>query len=192
MNFLWSAMSKDLARWREDAAAILLWLAIPLIIGTLITSLMGGEGGAKPTGLLLIADLDESLLSGLVAGAYSQGELGELISVEQVTLAEGTERINKGDASGLLIVPEGFADALLESEPVTLTLTTNPSQVILPGIITDVTEILLDAGFSVFSVNRVLRSARRPDRSSPTRTRHPLRASCRNGHRPMSGRRSAG
>lgn len=147
MNFLWSAMSKDLARWREDAAAILLWMAIPLIIGTLITSLMGGEGGAKPTGLLLIADLDESLLSGLVAGAYSQGELGELISVEQVTLAEGTERINKGDASGLLIVPEGFADALLESEPVTLTLTTNPSQVILPGIITDVTEILLDAGF---------------------------------------------
>ncbi len=147
MNFLLSAMTKDLARWREDATAILLWMAIPLMIGGLITSLMAGDGGAKPTGVLLIADLDDTLLSGLVAGAYSQGELGELISVENVTLAEGTERINAGDASGLLIIPKGFSDAFLDSKPVMLTLKTNPSQFILPGIITDVTEILLDAGF---------------------------------------------
>ncbi len=147
MNFLLSALIKDLARWREDAAAILLWMAIPLMIGGLITSLMDGGDGAKPSGVLLIADLDDSLLSGLVAGAYSQGELGELISVESVTVTEGTEKINAGDASGLLIIPEGFGDAFLESKPVTLTLKTNPSQIILPGIITDVTEILLDAGF---------------------------------------------
>jgi ABC-type Na+ efflux pump permease subunit len=119
---------------------------IPLMIGGLITSLMAG-GGAKPHGLLLIVDQDDSLLSGLVAGAYSQGELGELLSVEKVALDEGTERINEGEASGLLIIPDGFTDALLESTPVTLTLRTNPSQTILPGIIRDVTSILLDIGF---------------------------------------------
>lgn len=146
MDFLISALKKDLGRWRQDAPAILLWLAVPLIIGSLITSLMAGDG-VKPTAVLLIADLDDSLLSGLVAGAYSQGELGELITAEKVSLADGTHRIEAGEASALLTIPEGFGEAFLESEPVTLTLKTNPAQVILPGIITDVTEVLLDAGF---------------------------------------------
>lgn len=75
------------------------------------------------------------------------GDLGELISVEKVSLEDGTARIDAGEASGLLIIPDGFGDAFLNNEPVTLTLKTNPSQTILPGIITDVTEILLDAGF---------------------------------------------
>jgi len=70
-----------------------------------------------------------------------------LISVEKTSLEEGSERINAGDASGFLIIPQGFGDAFLNSEPVTLTLKTNPAQTILPGIITEVTEILLDAGF---------------------------------------------
>ena len=97
--------------------------------------------------MLLLADQDKSLLSGLVAGAYSQGELGKIITVEKVTLAAGTARINAGEASGLLLIPEGFSNAFLNAEQVTLTLRTNPSQIILPGIITEVTEILLDAGF---------------------------------------------
>lgn len=134
-------------RWRQDFTAILLWLSIPLIIGGLITSLVDGNGGAKPHGTLLIADLDDTFLSGFVAGAYSQGELGELISVEKTSVEAGTISINAGEASGFLIIPEGFTDALLDSKPVTLTLKTNPAQTILPGIIRDVTDILLDAGF---------------------------------------------
>jgi ABC-2 type transport system permease protein len=147
MEFFWASIRKDLMRWRQDFTAILLWLSIPLIIGGLITSMIDGNGGAKPHGLLLIADLDDTFLSGIVAGAYSQGELGELISVEKTSLEAGTETINAGDASGLLIIPKGFTDAFLNSKPVTLTLRTNPSQTILPGIINDVTDVLLDAGF---------------------------------------------
>ena len=75
--------------------------------------------------------------------------MGELISVEKVSETEGSERIDAGEASGFLVIPEGFGNALLESEPLTLTLKTNPAQIILPGIITDVTEILLDAGFYI-------------------------------------------
>ena len=63
--------------------------------------------GASPTGLLLIVDEDDSFLSGLVAGAYSSGELGELITVEKTTLKEGAERINEGEASAMLILPDG-------------------------------------------------------------------------------------
>lgn len=147
MSFLYASFRKDLARWRQDPLTALLWLGIPFLIGGLITAMVDGGDGASPTGILLIHDQDDSLLSGLVAGAYSQGQLGELISVEQVSLDEGTERINAGDASGFLVIPEGFTAAFLEEEPAVLTLKTNPSQTILPGIIQDVTEILLDLGF---------------------------------------------
>ncbi|MGI9270302.1 MAG: ABC transporter permease [Woeseiaceae bacterium] len=147
MKFVLSSMRKDLARWWQDRTAILIWLGIPFLVGGMITTLMDGGDGAKPHGVLLLVDQDDSFLSGLVAGAYTSGELGELISVEKVSLAEGNERINAGEGSGLLIIPEGFGDAFLNEVPVTLTLKTNPSQTILPGIITDVTEILLDAGF---------------------------------------------
>jgi ABC-type Na+ efflux pump permease subunit len=116
-----------------------------LLVGGLVTTLMGSD--VKPHGVLLMVDQDESFLSELIAGAYTAGELGELISVEKTTLEEGSARINEGDVSGLLIIPAGFGAAFLDSTPVTLTLKTNPSQTILPGIITNVTEILLDAGF---------------------------------------------
>ena len=147
MGFVFSTALKDLARWRQDKSAILMWIGVPLLVGGLVTSLMDGDGGGRPSGLLLIADQDDSFISGLVVGTYSQGELGELITVEKVALADGRERIDAGEASGLLVIPEGFGDALLDSTPVTLELKTNPSQTILPGIITDITEVLLDAGF---------------------------------------------
>lgn len=146
MKFALTSFRKDLSRWRQDLLQTVLWFAIPLTIGGLITLLMSGDG-AQPHGVLLMADQDESFLSELVAGAYSSGDLGELISVEKTTVEEGLQRVNSGDASGLLIIPEGFGEAFIDDEPVTLTLKTNPSQTILPGIITDVTEILLDAGF---------------------------------------------
>ncbi len=147
MTFVVASFRKDLSRWWQDRMAFLLWLSIPFLIGGLITSMVDGGNGAMPTGVLLIHDQDDTVLSGLVAGAYSQGNLGELISVEQVSLEEGSERIENGEASGFLIVPQGFMAAFLDEEPVTLTLKTNPAQTILPGIIEDVTEVLLDLGF---------------------------------------------
>jgi ABC-type multidrug transport system permease subunit len=147
VNFMLSTIRKDLSRWRQDLGGMLLWMSIPLLIGGLITSMMDGDGGAKPHGVLLIADEDESFISGMIAGAFGQGEIGELISVEQVTLEDGNNRVNAGEVSGFLVIPPGFGNAFLESDPVTLTLKTNPAQTILPGIISDVTEILLDSGF---------------------------------------------
>jgi ABC-type multidrug transport system permease subunit len=146
MSFFLQAISKDLSRWRRDATALLIWISIPFLIGGLLTLLMDG-GDARPHGILLVVDQDNSVLSGLVAAAYSQGELGELLSVEKVALDAGTEMIDAGDASGLLVIPSGFGAAFVNQTPITLTLQTNPSQVILPDIIRDVTEVLLDAGF---------------------------------------------
>ncbi|MDJ0710758.1 MAG: ABC transporter permease [Woeseiaceae bacterium] len=146
MNFLFASVRKDLSRWMQDRTAVLIWLGIPFLIGGLLTSMIDG-GGGSPAGTLLIADEDETFISGAVVGAFSQEQLGNLIVVETVSGEEGELRINEGAASGFLTIPAGFQDAFLNETPVTLTLKTNPAQTILPGIIEDVTEVLLDAGF---------------------------------------------
>ncbi len=146
MNFLIASVRKDLKRWARDRVAMLIWFGIPMLIGGLITSMMDG-GSAGPSGKLLIADEDDSLVSGFVVGAFTQEQFGDLFVVEQVTVEDGERRINDGEASAFLTIPDGFQDALVEETPVTLTLKTNPAQTIMPGIIEDIVEILLDGGF---------------------------------------------
>jgi len=147
MTFLFATFKKDIARWRQDRVAILIWLGLPFMIGGLITAMMDRGGDSGPMGTLLIADLDDTLASGFIAGAFSQDEMADLLGIQQVTAEEGIELIEAGDASGILTIPEGFQDAFLNETPVTLTLKTNPAQTILPGIIENITEVLLDAGF---------------------------------------------
>lgn len=147
MSFLYATFRKDIARWRQDLVAISIWIGIPFMIGGLITAMVDQDSGSGPMGTLLIADLDDTLVSSLIGGAFSQGELADLIGVKPVAEAEGMELVEAGEASGFLIIPEGFQDAFINNTPVTLTLKTNPSQTILPGIIQDITEVLLDAGF---------------------------------------------
>ncbi|MFT7286509.1 MAG: ABC-type Na+ efflux pump permease subunit [Halieaceae bacterium] len=146
LGFLVASMKKDLLRWGQERNTLLIWLGVPFLIGGLMTAMMDGDDG-RPTGVILVADQDQSLLSGLFVGAYTQEQLGGLLIVERVSVEEGEERINVGEASGFLTIPVGFQDAFINETPVTLLLKTNPSQTILPGIIEDVTEILLDAGF---------------------------------------------
>lgn len=147
MSFVVASFKKDISRWRQDPMAILIWLAIPFLMGGLITAMVdrGDDGG--PMGTLLIADEDDTFLSSFVASAFAQDQFSDLLAVQKVSIEKGAELIHAGEASGFLTIPEGFQDAFLNDTPVILTLKTNPSQTILPGIIQDVTEILLDLGF---------------------------------------------
>ena len=122
MQFRLASLHKDLLRWWQDRTALLIWLGIPFLIGGLITSMIDGDEGGKPTGTLLIANLDDGFLSSAVAAAFGQGELGELIVVENTSVEEGARRIEAGEASGFLTIPEGFTDAFVDGRPVTLTL----------------------------------------------------------------------
>lgn len=152
MSFTIATFIKDLTRWRQDWNSFAIWLLIPFIIGGLITTMIDNSSGGGPSGTLLIADLDDTPASGLIAGAFSQDQMAEMFEVQNVSVEEGTALIESGKASGFLIIPEGFQQAFLENESVVLTLKTNPSQTILPGIIQDVTEVLLDAGFYLQTV----------------------------------------
>ncbi len=146
MRYVWVTAVKDLRRRLRDPLALVLWLGIPLAILALLSLAFGG-GDVTPQAKLLLADEDSSLISGLLAGALGQGPMAEMILVEEVSPEEGRRRIGEGDGSALLLIPPEFGDAVLNSRPTRLTLLTNPSQSILPGILEEVLSLLADAVF---------------------------------------------
>ena len=143
MRFLFSAARKDLLRIKNDWPALLLWIGIPLMVGGLIVLVFGGD--ASPQAKLLVADADGSLVGRLLTGGFQQGPLADLVVVENVDAEEGRRRMEEGEASGLLIIPEGFGSAVLNGEPAALELVTNPSQTVLPEILEETLDTELQA-----------------------------------------------
>jgi ABC-type Na+ efflux pump permease subunit len=140
---LWPCALKDLRRLRRDPAALLMWLGFPLFLIVIMSAFFGKES-PKPHGLLLIADEDKTFLSGALANLYNQGKLAEMIKTEKVNQADGRKRMDKGEASALLVIPKGFADAFIDNTPLRLPLITNPSQRIMPGLIEESLSIVFD------------------------------------------------
>lgn len=148
MRFILTSAWKDLRRIGRDPLTLLLWMGIPVFIGGLLIAVFGRQPAA-PHGLLLIADEDASLISRGVATAFTQDKLGEMFTVEKVKQAEGRRRMARGDASALLVIPNGFAAAVLRNERCRLTLVTNPSQRILPQMLEEVASVVADGAFYV-------------------------------------------
>ncbi|HEX6739298.1 MAG TPA: ABC transporter permease [Vicinamibacteria bacterium] len=144
MRLLRSSALKDLRRQVQDPWSLLLSLAIPLVVGGLLVLAFGRDQGPAPRAHLLVADEDRSLVSGLLVQAL--GRAG-VIEVETVARAEARRRLEAGGATAMLVVPAGFGGAVLDDQPVTLQLVTNPAQRILPGIVEQTLRILVDGAF---------------------------------------------
>lgn len=136
---------KGLLRRAADPWALVGWLAVPMLVGTLVTSITG-KGGA-PRAHLLIVDQDESLVSTLLVSTLSHESMAEVLQSEKLGHGEAMLRMEAGKASGLLTIPEGFGDRFLREESERLLLLTNPSQRILPRILEETLDLLADAGF---------------------------------------------
>jgi ABC-type multidrug transport system permease subunit len=147
MGFIWRTAVKDWRRQRRNPLEFLLWLGIPLLIGGLIILAFGGRDGPRPQAQLLVADEDDSFVSGLLVAALGHEKSGGMIRTRNVTAPEGHKLMDDGDATALLIIPSGFGDAVLNERPVSLQLTTNPAQTILPGIVTETLSIFADGAF---------------------------------------------
>ena len=143
MRFLVATARKDLLRLRNDWPALLLWIGIPLLVGGLLVLVFGGD--SNPRARLLVDDRDGSLAARLLTGGFTQGPLAEIVEVEGVETDEGLRLMEDGDASALLVIPEGFGGALLDGRPASLELVTNPAQTILPGILQAALDIELEA-----------------------------------------------
>ncbi len=148
MGILWNGVRKDLARHRRQPLEFVIWLAIPLMVGVLFTLLFGGSGdGPRPVAKVLIVDEDASFVSGLLLRGLSEENSRGFIDAEQVEIDEGRARIDKGEATALLIIPAGFSDAVLLEEALALPLITNPAQRILPRIVEEGMRVFVDGHF---------------------------------------------
>lgn len=145
---IWTLLTKDLLRrWRNPGGIIILIL-IPLLATLMLGSIFGPgkEKNIKPRISLLVEDHDNSMASQFLLGAFSRGEMAQLFQVENITAGTGRQRMDKGDASALLIIPAGFGDSLLAQKPSTLTLVKNPSQAFAPKIAEETIMVLAEAG----------------------------------------------
>ncbi len=140
---LLSSIQKDV-KWRlADPVSLVMWIGIPVLIGTVVAMVFGGSG-VSPKAKLLVADRDDSFLTRALIGASGGNSF---LQIEKVEPAEGRRRIGEGDGSGLLVIPAGFTDALIHETPVELEFVTNPSQTILPKILQEGLEMGVDASF---------------------------------------------
>jgi ABC-2 type transport system permease protein len=146
VHFIWLSASKDLQRYRRDAASLALWFVLPLVIAALIGAVFGG-GDVKPHGLLLVADEDRGFAGLFLRESISRGPLGTMLAMQQVDRAEGRRRIDQGDGSALLIIPRGYDRAVMRDEPAQWTLITNPELSLMPRVVREVASANVDAAF---------------------------------------------
>ena len=164
-HFVLATARKDLRRRFTDPIGVLIWFALPIAVGGLLVLVNGGDDGT-PRGRLLIADEDASFVSGLIGTLPSRGGLGELFDVEPVTREEGRHIVEAGEASALLILPAGLQDAFAGKGNAEIRLVTHPAQRILPAVIEESAEIVVD---SAFYVSRLLGGGDAGSRGFPPR-----------------------
>jgi len=154
MSRLWLMVRKDLLRQLRSPMSMLFALSFPVVFSALIALAFGGGGGGSgiPKVALLVEDLDDSMLSQLLLSATDNEQMAQYFDVRHVG-SEGIELIERGKASALLRIPEGFGQDLLNGTPLTFELVRNPAQGILPEIAEQSMTVLSD--FLVAS--RVLR-----------------------------------
>ena len=144
VHFVIMTTRKDLRRRLADPAALLIWLALPLAIGSLLVLINSGDGGT-PRGRLLVVDEDRSFVSGVIAAIPARGEMAELFDVVHVERAEGRRLIDAGEATALLILPAGLQGAYVGKGNAEIRLVTNPSHRILPSVIEETLKIAADS-----------------------------------------------
>ena len=148
IHFAVATAGKDLRRRLTDPAALLIWLALPLAIGGLLVLINSGDGGT-PRGRVLVVDEDRSFVSGLIAGIPARGELAEFFDVVHVERDEGRRLIDAGEATALLVLPAGLQGAFVGNGNAEIRLVTNPSHRILPSVIEESVETVVD--FAVYT-----------------------------------------
>lgn len=136
------------------SGSIYLWMLIPFVFMAIYQMAFGGGGSIAKT-TLAVVDNDSTFVSDFVAGAFTQGELSDLIQVRKVaTLEEADDLFADGNASAALVIPAGFADSVLTLGDVTLTLYTNPRHFIGPQIAEGVTGSLVAMGNGLLGLFR--------------------------------------
>jgi len=138
----WALIRKDLVRrWRSPASTLVM-LAFPFMMAGLIGAVSGGAGGEPEFTLkVFLLDREDGVLGGFLSGASQQRDDGTTLEIVPVG-EEGFARMEQGEASAMLVIPERFTDRLLDGEDVSLQLVLNPAESIKPEIARQGAEVI--------------------------------------------------
>ncbi|MBD3854258.1 MAG: hypothetical protein IFJ96_05700, partial [Acidobacteria bacterium] len=127
-------LRRDLLRyWRNPFRTALLF-AVPLVMAGVFALAFGGGGGDQITIKILLFDEDDSLLSRFLEGAGGSSQTDQNLEVVPVG-EEGYEMMERGEASALIHLPQGFTTDFLDGTPTTIDVVKNPSERFLPKIV---------------------------------------------------------
>ncbi len=161
---------KDFKRKWKNPVIIIGFLLIPVVFTFLFGIIFGSsEENILPAIKVLSVDQDQSLFSRLYLSALTQGELKDMMNLENISSEEKARSLmNKGKASALIIIPPEFGKKIWAGNPVEITLIKNPSEQFLPQIaeeISDTTVLLFSALFQVFSdeIDRIRELSKQPE-----------------------------
>ena len=146
MTFLVANIRKNLLRIAASPWPLAIWIGVPLLVGALLSGVMGGSGATAPKVHLLLADSDQSVLSGALSEMLASDQFGEMLILEPVSEEAGHAILDDGGASAMLIVPAEFQSNFLTSSPQELRLVVNPLQSILPEMAEELTGMIAQFG----------------------------------------------
>ncbi len=141
-----TVLKGTLSKLLKEKWQLAMWLVIPMMMAALFSLMSGSDGNAKPSGILLITDNDDSFLSQMFVRTFSQGPLDDMFTLKKVKKDEGQTIMSAGDASVWLTIEKGFTQNFVDNKPTTLRLVKNPSQNILPKIAETMVTALADSG----------------------------------------------
>lgn len=134
---MWPLIRKDLLRRLRSPLSTLVMIAFPLFMSAAVGSISGGPSGDAgfPRIHILIENRDEGgFLADSLIGMLSQEDGQQFLDVELVG-AEGAGRMEEGDASALVILPENFTKDVLNRVPTEILILRNPAEGIKPEIV---------------------------------------------------------
>lgn len=144
---LWVQVRKELLRrWRRPAVTLSM-LAFPFVMAGMIGSVNSGGGGpALPAIEVLLVDEDQGPVSGFLASMLGQVPEDQLeLRTVVVERAEGERRMERGEASAMVLFPERLSESVLDGQPIALEVVRNPSEGIKPEIVEQFVQVMATA-----------------------------------------------
>lgn len=137
MRRLLLVLGNDVRRHLKAPAAILIFIALPLVMTGLIGVIFApqaDEGRLPPIAVLLV-DHDKSLVSRFLLAAFDADQMKKMFQMTVTDDAAGRKRMENGKASAMVVIPEHFTIDLLDGKPATLLVVKNPAEQFLPDVV---------------------------------------------------------
>lgn len=137
MRRLLLVLGNDVKRHLKSPVAILIFIAIPMVMTALIGIIFAPrtEESTLPPIPVVLVDHDKSIASKILLGAFDTDQLKKMFVVTVSDEAEGRERMEKGRASAIVVIPERFTLDLLDAKTTALTVIKNPAEQFLPDVV---------------------------------------------------------